>query len=78
MPNVRRSSTSRSIGVRSDFGISTPGEARSALDEGESDRDESVNADAEQYVDQYVESQVQRARSERSFGVYEDEFEAQA
>ena len=45
-----------------------------AIDDSDADKDEA----AEQYVDHYVESQVQRARNEGSFGVYEDEFEAQA
>lgn len=77
---MRRSSTSRSIGARSDFGAQPVEDERTP--HADLDEEVSVNGgevpDAEQYVDHYVESQVQRARDEGSFGVYEDEFETQA
>jgi hypothetical protein len=66
---VRRSSTSRSIGNRSDFESAftpdTPG-AESVVDEDDD------------HVSQYVESQLQRVRSQASMGTYEDEFETTA
>ncbi|KAI9934932.1 hypothetical protein MW887_000553 [Aspergillus wentii] len=78
-PSVRRSSTSRSIGNRSDFASTfngyTPG-PESAVD-GEEDRDLS-ESQTQEHVNNYVEGQLQRVRSEVSMGAYEDEFGTEA
>lgn len=88
-PSVRRSSTTRSIGNRSDFqstiaGDATPG-ASSALDDEDASRTTSrrgstaaSNAGADDHLDHYVESQLQRVRSSASFGAFEDELETRA
>lgn len=84
-PSVRRSSTTRSIGTRSDFnstvaGDATPG-ASSTLDDEDSrpsSRRGSTNGAADDHLDHYVESQLQRVRSSASLGAFEDELETQA
>ena len=81
-PSVRRSSTSRSIGNRSDFesaftGRSTPG-PESALDDDEKLGESGLGLGDDEHVSQYLESQLERVRSRASMGAYEDEFEAQA
>lgn len=73
-PHIRRSSTSRSIGNRSDFATTsndgyTPG-VESALDEDE-------YAEPDEHVSHYVESQLERVKSRASVGAYEDEFETE-
>ncbi|GMF72233.1 unnamed protein product [Aspergillus oryzae] len=73
-PSVRRSSTSRSIGNRSDFESAfgdTTG-AESVVDDEEKDRG------VDDHVSHFVESQLERVRSRLSMGAYEDEFETQA
>jgi hypothetical protein len=77
-PSFRRSSTTRSIGNRSDFesafaGAETP--AAEILSEDEQDR--GANG-VDEHVTNYVRSQLQRVRSSASIAAYEDEFEAQA
>jgi hypothetical protein len=90
-PSVRRSSTTRSIGNRSDFysGDATP-DASTVLDDEEASASRGVSrggshassrrgstADArdEEHVNHYVASQLQRVRSSASIAAYEDEFE---
>lgn len=72
-PSIRRSSTSRSIGNRSDFGSTFNGETPEAppADGEESDR-------RNEHVSNYVESQMERVRRRASVGTYEDELETQA
>lgn len=79
-PSFRRSSTTRSIGNRSDFestfaGAETP--AADILSEDEQDHRFPRNG-VDEHVSNYVASQLQRVRSSASIGAYEDEFEAQA
>ncbi|KAJ5200988.1 hypothetical protein N7449_005791 [Penicillium cf. viridicatum] len=87
-PSVRRSSTTRSIGNRSDFysGDATPA-ASTVLDEDDESRGPSragsrrgstAAPDNQDHVDSYVESQLQRVRSSASIATYEDEFETRA
>ncbi|KAJ5907398.1 hypothetical protein N7495_000080 [Penicillium taxi] len=85
---VRRSSTSRSLGNRSDFASSIAGDMTPStshyLDENEStplsrcgSSSALTNGNGEEHhMHNYVESQLQRVRSSASFGAYEDEFEA--
>lgn len=72
-PSIRRSSTSRSIGARSDFGSAFNGETPDtpSADDEEPDR-------RNEHVSNYVESQIQRVRRRASVGMYEDELETQA
>ncbi|KAL3445116.1 Six-hairpin glycosidase-like protein [Aspergillus insuetus] len=81
-PFVRRSSTTRSIGNRSDFesAFNTPAPETPTEDEfDESKKNENGNGNGgfDEHVSQYVESQLQRVRSQVSMGAYEDEFETQ-
>lgn len=88
-PSIRRSSTSRSIGNRSDFesaftgGTSTPGAAAAAADSS-AVKDEippttpGGSLITDDHVSQYVESQLERVRRRASMGAYEDEFGTQA
>jgi hypothetical protein len=81
-PHPRRSSTSRSIGNRSDFATSIHGDGDSIapLDEDEHDdlsAIDSARAELADGVRVYAADQLRRLRSQASFGVYEDEFEAQ-
>jgi hypothetical protein len=82
-PNMRRSSTARSIGGRSDFDVSVNGD----LDEGRS-RSNSVFADTEErerereeadaHTANYVSEQLSRMRTRKSAEFERaDEFEAQ-
>ncbi|KAJ5735010.1 uncharacterized protein N7483_000135 [Penicillium malachiteum] len=91
-PSVRRSSTTRSIGNRSDFNSTIAGDVTPAastfLDDDEigsgpiSRNDStaalSTNGDGDEHVHNYVESQLQRVRSSASIAAYEDELETQA
>lgn len=88
-PSVRRSSTTRSIGNRSDFnstiaGDATPGGASAYLDEDEVSRPGSrrgstaLSAENDEHINSYVESQLQRVRSSASIAAYEDELETKA
>lgn len=72
-PTVRRSSTSRSIGARSDFAPSVNGDAEEP-DTPTAEEDEMTR----EHVSNYVESQLDRVRRNASMGTYEDEFETQA
>jgi hypothetical protein len=82
---MRRSSTSRSIGHRSDFGTSIHGDGDSIapLDDEYNDRSSSVigsssaRGEADGHVRSYVADQLQRLKSHDSLGAYEDEFETQ-
>ena len=86
---MRRSSTSRSIGNRSDFestftgrdtpftGRDTPG-PESALDENERLDESGLGDEDDDHLFQYVGRELERVRSQVSMGAYEDEFEAQA
>ncbi|RDW90395.1 uncharacterized protein DSM5745_02170 [Aspergillus mulundensis] len=84
-PFVRRSSTSRSIGNRSDFEstFATPAPqtpAESAVGDEDERRSRSNGTPGpafDEHVSNYVESQLQRVRSQASMGAYEDEFEPQ-
>ncbi|BDD60768.1 hypothetical protein MAP00_005866 [Monascus purpureus] len=79
-PRIRHSSTSRSIGNRSDFGLS-PNGVEAVLDEDEqySRRGfgDAASEFADEHVNHYIESQVQRVRRQGSIGAYEDEFKAE-
>jgi hypothetical protein len=91
-PVIRRSSTNRSIGNRSDFNSTIAGDATPAastvLDDEDSSRplsrrDSSTalpqNGDSDEHLHNYVESQLQRVRSSASIVEgYEDELETQA
>ncbi|KAL4754695.1 hypothetical protein BDW72DRAFT_165977 [Aspergillus terricola var. indicus] len=86
-PFVRRSSTSRSIGNRSDFesAFATPAPqtpVEPALDDEEGKDRHGPNGtpgpEFDEHVSNYVRSQLQRVRSQVSMGAYEDEFETQA
>lgn len=84
----RRSSIARSIGNRSDYnstiaGDSTPAAASTVLDDEEvsrtpSRRNSTVDAENEEHISHYVESQLQRVRSSASIATYEDELETRA
>jgi len=81
-PITRRSSTSRSIGNRSDFATSIHGDGDSIapLDDEHDDHplstiDSSARGEADGHV--YIADQLRRLRSHVSLGAYEDEFEAQ-
>ncbi|KAK5806054.1 hypothetical protein VI817_000312 [Penicillium citrinum] len=87
-PSVRRSSTTRSIGNRSDFNSTIAGDATpSAVLDDEfgsptsrrgSTFATSPNGEEEEHVHNYVESQLQRVRSSASIAAYEDELETKA
>lgn len=88
-PSIRRSSTTRSIGNRSDYnstiaGDSTPAVASTVLDDEETSRTPSrrgstTNPENEEHISNYVESQLQRVRSSASIATsYEDELETRA
>ncbi|KAJ5363442.1 uncharacterized protein N7496_009155 [Penicillium cataractarum] len=91
-PVIRRSSTNRSIGNRSDFNSTIAGDATPAastvLDDEDSSRPLSrrdsssafpQNGDSDEHLHNYVESQLQRVRSSASIAEgYEDELETQA
>lgn len=73
-PKIRRSSTSRSIGARSDFDEE---DVRSVETENEDRLRERLEADA--HTANYVSEQLSRVRSHQSADYFEkgDEFEAQ-
>ncbi|PIG69526.1 hypothetical protein AARAC_009038 [Aspergillus arachidicola] len=73
-PSVRRSSTSRSIGNRSDFESAFGDTTGAESVVGDEEKDHGV----EDHVSHFVESQLERVRSRLSMGAYEDEFETQA
>ncbi|OQE32008.1 hypothetical protein PENSTE_c001G08872 [Penicillium steckii] len=87
-PSVRRSSTTRSIGNRSDFNSTLAGDATpSAVLDDEfgsptsrrgSTFAASPNGEEEEHLHNYVESQLQRVRSSASIAAYEDELETKA
>lgn len=82
-PSVRRSSTTRSIGNRSDFNSTIGGDATPApsavLDDEETSTPTTPANDAqEEHLHHYVESQLQRVRSSASIATYEDELETRA
>lgn len=91
-PVIRRSSTNRSIGNRSDFNSTIAGDATPAastvLDEDDNSRplsrqDSSLtlpqNGDSDEHLHNYVASQLQRVRSSASIVEgYEDELETHA
>lgn len=77
--NLRRSSTNRSIGARSDFGGEDDHRPQSAhsVDPVDGDLDQ---AEANAHIAQYVSSQLERVRSNGSANEFydqADEFEAQ-
>jgi len=77
-PKIRRSSTTRSIGARSDFDVSVNGDedARSVETENEDRIRERQEADA--HTANYVSEQLSRVRSHQSADFENgDEFEAQ-
>lgn len=91
-PIIRRSSTNRSIGNRSDFNSTIAGDATPAASTVLDDEDNSrplsrrdsssafpQNGDSDEHLHNYVESQLQRIRSSASIAEgYEDELETQA
>lgn len=85
-PRLRRSSTSRSIGMRSDYEVEANGEhgdarrgsiSSSALFNDPARAREQAEADA--HMHNYITEQLERVRSEQSVGSYQggEEFEAQ-
>lgn len=87
--SVRRSSTTRSIGNRSDFHSTVAGDmtpaASSTLDDDLSTSPQSRRGSTahgldsdDEHLNHYVESQLQRVRSSASMAAYEDEFAAKA
>lgn len=82
---IRRSSTTRSIGNQSSFGVSVNGDhedTKSTADSAhleEDDNDETLRRrnEANEHIANYVTNQLERIRSNESVGVCEDEFEAQ-
>lgn len=84
-PSIRRSSTTRSIGNRSDYnsiiaGDSTPAAESTFLDDEETSRTPSRRGSTanEEHISNYVESQLRRVRSSASIASYEDELETRA
>ena len=79
-PRVRRSSTSRSIGNRSSFNVSTNGDDDAHSADGfahtNGDERERRRSEANQHIAKYVTDQLERIRSNESV-FDEDEFEAQ-
>jgi len=82
--HFRRSSTTRSIGARSDFNDATTNgddeEPRSAVSAQEdSPEEERKRVEANNHIAHYVSEQLQKVRSNQSMDVFEqgDEFEAQ-
>jgi hypothetical protein len=80
-PNMRRSSTSRSIGARSDFGDHSEDEdARSVVNSVAPDSAERLREreEADAHTANYVSEALQRVRSNQSQDFVDgDEFEAQ-
>lgn len=74
--SIRRSSTSRSIGNRSDFTPSINGDTPATESVVEDELREGGQLD--DHVSNYVESQMNRVKSQASMGTYEDEFETEA
>lgn len=76
---MRRSSTSRSIGNRSDFATTVNGDVDSLSldDDGNHRPSNQLTHEEDEYLTNYVASQLDRVRSQASLGAYEDEFEAQ-
>jgi hypothetical protein len=70
---LRRSSTSRSIGNRSDFATTVNGDADSVVLDEDGDNQNQAN----EHFTNYVTSQLNRVRSRTSLATYEDEFETQ-
>lgn len=77
MPRLRRSSTARSIGARSDFDDDSHSANSVRLDDPERVRQRSV---ADGHMHSYISEQLSRYRDESLSGNYEhdDEFEAKA
>lgn len=73
---LRRSSTSRSIGNRSDFEAALNGDAESE-DGAHSYEANNRNSETDAHFNNYVSDQLNRVRSRTSLAAYEDEFEAQ-
>jgi hypothetical protein len=71
---MRRSSTSRSIGNRSDHAPTIHGDGESVALLGGEEPAEPADQEADEHVDNYVADQLQ---SHASLGAYEDEFETQ-
>ncbi len=79
---LRRSYTSRSIGVRSDWDPATNGEDDEALTRVNSvgypsEESERRREEVDQHVANYITDQLQRRQSHDSIGSLEDELEAQ-
>lgn len=84
---IRRSSTSRSIGVRSDWNGSETNEGGDDMLSSQKTRTNSVAAEdedtikarkeADEHVAKYVSEQLQRVRSNDSAASFHDELEAQ-
>lgn len=85
MPRIRRSSTARSIGARSDFDASEPNGYDDDHDGGSVTHDDNPDrqrekAEAEEHMHNYITRQLERVKNEQVVDGYErgDEFEAQA
>jgi hypothetical protein len=80
-PRLRRSSTARSMGARSDFDVSTEGgddDYRSVMDTTEDPERERERREADLHTANYVSEQLSRVRSNASADFEDgDEFEAQ-
>lgn len=87
MPKIRRSSTARSIGARSDYDASVNGtedDARSTTNSVSHNSPERARerSDADSHLHQYISDQLRRYRGEDSASAnvleHEDEFETKA
>lgn len=88
MPRIRRSSTARSIGARSDFDAEANGydddgyhsTGAASVDLPENPEQQRQKAEADEHMRNYITEQLERVKSEQVAAGYEqgDEFEAQA
>ena len=83
MPRIRRSSTARSIGARSDWGsepngYEEDGHSVTGSVNGDDPERQREKAEADAHMHNYIAEQLQRVKSEQVADAYEkgDEFEA--
>lgn len=76
-PNMRRSSTARSIGARSDFDVDEARSIGNSVETEDAER-EKERREADKHTAHYVSEQLERVRSHQSADFENaDEFEAQ-
>lgn len=75
---LRRSSTSRSIGNRSDWESTVNGDAESENDDANSAHGTVQNDQMEEHFSNYIADQLNRVRTNTTLGAYEDEFLTEA